>query len=182
VDCSACRDALHDALQLRARLGPLEAAVRAAGGAGDLRAVPGPTAAARRRSGRARWVVVAGAAAAAIIAWLIAMPRPDHRVPDAAALALLTAPTRSIEGRISYAAADRHRPYEVVRAGGTAGPSDAVPLKLLTHLEERGDLHGSPSGSSCATTRSRPPPTWSGRPAIPRSRPIARCCSAPPAS
>lgn len=151
--CPSCSAALHDALQLAA----LEAAVRQPAGARD------PDPALRRERGvlslltarlrgrgrpggnRSAWrshypVVIAAGAAAVVALWLIRRPAPQ--APDVPTVALITAPERAIEGRISYAAADHHRPYNVARAAGSAAPRDAISLDTLAQLEHRNDLHG----------------------------------------
>ncbi|HEX7842125.1 MAG TPA: hypothetical protein VF469_31855, partial [Kofleriaceae bacterium] len=64
----------------------------------------------------------------------------DEPIARAAPIALATAEVRSLEGRISYAAADRYRRYPAARAGAT--PADTIGLATLAALEQRGDLHG----------------------------------------
>ncbi len=49
--------------------------------------------------------------------------------------------TRSMEARLSYPAADVHRPYDAARSG-TATPPPPVPLRELAALEEARDFHG----------------------------------------
>lgn len=83
--------------------------------------------------------MAAGAAALVLLWWI---HRPASQAPDAPTVALITAPERASEGRISYAAADRHRPYNVARAAGSAAPRDAISLDTLAQLERRKDFHG----------------------------------------
>jgi len=166
ADCAACGEALQDMLQLVA----LEAAVRCADAAAtDASDAPSPSAkrgaghdvaataprlapkleavAPLARPGRSRsdwrrrstWAVTAAAAAIFGI-WLLRRVTPDG--PDAQPVVLIAAQVRTIEGRISYAAADQHRPYAVLRAPGAAGSSDALSLETLAKLERRNDLHG----------------------------------------
>ena len=64
-----------------------------------------------------------------------------------APVALATADVRSLEGRVSYAAADRHRRYSVARTAAPApAPADRIGLDTLAALERRGDLHGVAAG------------------------------------
>lgn len=157
VDCSACRDALHDALQLVAQVAPLEAKVREARAATRDRLTGGPeapaldassdVAAARakpRRPRRPWWrrgpAIAIAVAVASAAAALLLVPRL-RRSPAEPPVALATAEARSLEGRISYPAADKHRPYKVDRAQG-AKPADVVSPATLAELERRGDWHG----------------------------------------
>jgi len=50
-------------------------------------------------------------------------------------------PVRFIEARLSYPAADRHRPYHAA-ARGSGGPVSGPPLQVLAQLEAKGDLRG----------------------------------------
>jgi len=118
--CQACQVASHDALQLAA----LEAAARREP---------------RRRPARRQVVAAAMVAACAAVAIALLWRRPVEPVRQQ--LALATAPARTTEARISYAAADRYRPYDVARAGELR-PHDRIPLTALSELEHRGDLHG----------------------------------------
>jgi tetratricopeptide (TPR) repeat protein len=92
---------------------------------------------------RRRWRHAASFAAAAaaivVVVWWLRRGAPE--LPGAP-VALATAEVRATEGRISYAAADRYRPYEVARAGSGARPLDVVPLGSLAELDRRGDVHG----------------------------------------
>ncbi|HMG20309.1 MAG TPA: zf-HC2 domain-containing protein, partial [Kofleriaceae bacterium] len=159
--CAACRAGLHDALQLVALEPGLAAPPVAREAAPAAQPEPSPRQPhspalpqrrARRwpRPGRATFAVAAAAVVVLIAIRLIGRggpaPGPDER---GAPLVLATADVRSVEGRISYAAADRHRRYSVVRAG-SAGPgspaaaaaADQIGLDTLAALERRGDLHG----------------------------------------
>ncbi len=53
---------------------------------------------------------------------------------------VLEGPSRTLEARLAYADADRHRPYDTLRAGDA--PKQPVPLEAMAKLEKRGDLHG----------------------------------------
>jgi tetratricopeptide (TPR) repeat protein len=139
--CAACRAGLHDALQLVA----LEA--RAAGPRAAR--IPGPRLARERvRRWNRRQVLAIAATAAAVLGVIVVLVfgvfggrgGGGAREPEAP-IALETADVRSLEGRISYAAADRHRRYAVVRAGAPAA-ADAIALPTLAELDRRGDLHG----------------------------------------
>ena len=161
--CATCPGALHEALQLLA----IEAAARARPartGAGDPPAkapdAAAPDAAAdgpipitrgRKAPARARapWMKlgIVVPAAAALVAYL-AVPRlrggGDSPVvePTPRSATITTAPTRSVEGRISYRGASAHRPYSVGRAGDPVRSADAISLDTLARLEREGDLHG----------------------------------------
>lgn len=131
--CAACSAALHDALQLAA----LEAAIRTTP---SSEAAPGP-----RARGRSRWrrpLTMAVAAGLALLAAVWLMRRPTADGPGSPAIVLATASVRGIEGRISYSAADPHRPYDVARAAGAAPPRDTISLDTLAQLEHRNDFHG----------------------------------------
>jgi hypothetical protein len=131
--CAACRGALHDALQLVA----IEA-----GAPARAQRSPAAVGAPIHRRPLARRPAVLVAAAAVILVGIAAGVRRMLRVPDAppAPIALALAPDRAIEGRVSYPAADRHRPYRVARAG--AAPAERIGFEPLAELEHRGDLHG----------------------------------------
>ena len=136
--CAACRDGLHDALQLVA----LEARATGMPAARE----PRPRIA---RDRVRRWnrrqtlaITIAAAAVLAVVAFVALGRRGGGTVPPDAPLALATADVRSLEGRVAYAAADRHRRYAVVRAGAPAAPADVIPLPTLAELERRGDPHG----------------------------------------
>jgi tetratricopeptide (TPR) repeat protein len=118
--CARCQMDLGEALQLRA----LEVGARAT----PMKSLHG------RRRGAWAGIAAAAAAAAAMLAWYMTRPR----VPEPARIA--TAAVRTIEGRTSYAPADRHRRYGVPRSATGAG--ETVPLSVLAELERRGDLHG----------------------------------------
>jgi hypothetical protein len=102
----------------------------------------------RARRRLAPWIAgaaVAGAAAAAAV--LALQPGRDRAAGPGAGsadrVALATAPTRALEGRLAYRGAAAHRPYRVDRAAGaTAAARDAISLETLAALERRGDLHG----------------------------------------
>ncbi|MBN1204732.1 MAG: zf-HC2 domain-containing protein [Myxococcaceae bacterium] len=99
---------------------------------------PTQPAPARYPSWRAMRLGVAGMALAAGIAlWLVFTPRQPAELPEDW---LAQAPQRLLEARLSYHAADRHRPYVPLRSGGTA--PTLLPLQQLAILEEQGDSRG----------------------------------------
>lgn len=144
ASCGVCRDGLHDAMQLIA----VEA--RAQRGAAPIRELRPREARARVRRWNRRTVISlsAGAVAlAAVVAIVVTLPRVSGtgglRDGDGP-VALQTAPRRALEGRLSYAPADRHRRYDVPRAAGSgAAPGgDVIGLPILSKLESGGDLQG----------------------------------------
>jgi tetratricopeptide (TPR) repeat protein len=132
--CAECLRALDE----DAALGALEARARAA---------PAPAPARRpllrrlRRSGRSTVLLVASAAAAAAALALV-LPRLDRRGPTTppAPVQLALAPERAIEPRLTWADADRYRPYAVARGG--PGGADLASPEMLAALSARGDRHG----------------------------------------
>ena len=178
--CRDCQDALHDAMQLaaleaeiRGEVAPPRAAVPVARASAPVLAIgdaasDGPAEARRAaatalgdagaRRGRRRWGPLFAIAAAAAIAVVIVAgqlrrgaPPPGAEVP----VVLATAATRSIEGRISYAAADRHRRYDVVRSGEPARAADQIAFDTLSLLDHRGDFHGVAAASLLAGDTAR---------------------------
>jgi len=136
AECATCRHGLHDALQLAA----LE--VRASGAPPVREARPRIARERVRRWSRRSTLVTAVAAFAVMAAVLVVLrSRGGPGAPDAPVV-LATAEVRSLEGRVSYGAADRYRRYSVVRAGTAAAPADAIKLDTLARLERNGDLHG----------------------------------------
>jgi hypothetical protein len=131
--CAACQAALLDILQLDARA-----------------AAAGARTAARITPLRRRWPIVIASAAVVAAAAAIAMVALRGRAPSAAP-ALALAPGRSIEGRLSAGAFDRHRPYAVSRAAAPA--TEAVPARLLADLEAAGDRRGLAAGQLLAGNR-----------------------------
>jgi hypothetical protein len=139
--CLICRDALHDMLQLVA----LETDRRTRQPPGEpvdsrsARNAPRP----QRRSRRgARVAIAAVAAVAAAVLPVTLWMHGSSVARDETPPVLATSPVRGVEGRISYAAADSYRPYDVARSGSVSKPIDSVPLDTLAQLEHRGDLHG----------------------------------------
>lgn len=140
ADCAECQRELHELMQLEA-LGMALA---------ETQPVVERTGAkviwlSERRRWRARAVTVAAsiatlAAAAALVLWYV---RPQDSAPRLAQVPELPGlgPTRAIEGRLSYAGADRYRPYNVQRAQ-TAPEAEKIRHAALAHMEESGDLHG----------------------------------------
>ncbi|NVB83830.1 MAG: CHAT domain-containing protein [Kofleriaceae bacterium] len=134
--CAACRDMLHDAMQLIA----IEAAARARSTPPQV-VTERPTRATERARRRwRRWTapLAAAAAAAAIVGvwWL----RRDPGERTASHELVASADVRGLEGRISYPGADRYRRYDVPRAGSAA--AETLSLDMLAGLERKGDLHG----------------------------------------
>ena len=129
VGCPRCQAGLHELMQLTiASLPAAEAA------AAPPRVVP-----LLRR--RALWVAAPLLAAAAAAVLYLRGPGPgpedmSHR-PDAIAT-LELGKTRGLAARLSYAPADAHRPYTVLRSA--AAPGEAIALTELARLEAAGDL------------------------------------------
>jgi tetratricopeptide (TPR) repeat protein len=89
-----------------------------------------------------RWSLGVGGLLAGAVALALVLGVPSPRGgAKAGALWLTGAPTRRIEARVSYPAADAHRPYETLRAERPTPPPPA-PLQELARLEEAGDAHG----------------------------------------
>lgn len=109
ASCAVCKRDLDDAMQL------------------DLRRPPAHVVARRSWTHRLARIAVPIFAAAAVVVLLVTRSRP--------APVLLLGPTRSLEARLSYAGADRHRPLGVERGGQRA---EAIPARTLAELEERG--------------------------------------------
>lgn len=99
---------------------------------------------ARTRAKRRRVLGIAIAApllAAGLAAYCVARGPGEPGVAEAAVgeqVAAALAPERSMLPRLSWAPADRHRPYDVVRAGG-AGTREALSFELLAKIERLGD-------------------------------------------
>jgi hypothetical protein len=87
--------------------------------------------ASRRR--RALVMVTSALAVAAAIVLVLRLRREEP-------IMLAQATSRPIEARLSYVGTDRYRPYDVMRAAGTA--REPVPVQSLARLERRGDVHG----------------------------------------
>ena len=117
ASCEACQRASHEALQLAA----LEAAARQEP---------------RRRPMR-RYAAAGAILACVAVTLAVLWPRASEQP---AKLALVTGTTRKTEARISYAAADGYRRYDVARAGVVQ--RESIALTTLSELEHRGDLHG----------------------------------------
>jgi tetratricopeptide (TPR) repeat protein len=137
--CSECEAGLRDLLQLellatRALGG---AAVEAAAEAPREQASGGKVVALRPWLHRAYKVTVPLAAAACMSFFFV-----QHRAPATVpgVVFLEDAPTRMLEARLSYPAADHHRPYGPMR--GTDSTPEALPLRPLAEMFERGELRG----------------------------------------
>lgn len=95
-----------------------------------------------RRQRRAWWGAGAGvavAAAAALAAWLVPGRAPQG--PSLAALDAALGSSRPIAARLSVRGADRHRPVDVQRGGGSANGSKDPLLQLEAELERAGNWH-----------------------------------------
>ncbi len=104
-----------------------------------------------------RWKILVPAAAslvaAAAAAWLVLGKHAAPPVAEAP-LALLDAPSRSLEPRLAYGPADRYRPYDVQRsADGPRG--EHVSLEALAQLEKKKDYTGLAAGFLLSGDRSR---------------------------
>ncbi len=91
------------------------------------------------------WLGAGGLLAAAAAAVLILRaPGSIDGEDDPIQLAdasLMLPPQRSFEPRLSFAPADLHRPYEVMRSGGPTSTT-SVSLSAMQRLEQAGDLRG----------------------------------------
>ena len=93
---------------------------------------------------RLRWAaLMVLAATAGIVVATAGLPswRSTVAKPVSPALFLASAPTRTLEARVSYPGADLHRPYGPLRSGD-AGATPPAPLTELARLEAEGDVHG----------------------------------------
>lgn len=81
---------------------------------------------------------LASAALAAAATWLFFLTGTPP--PPLSEDWLAQAPYRRMEARVSYRPADRYRPYEPLRSGGST--PQALPLRQLAVLEERDDPMG----------------------------------------
>jgi cellulose synthase operon protein C len=140
VGCAECQAELHDIMMLQAVMQThapqLATAASPASGHGttkpaDKKLAPVISLGARRK--RAIVMVTSALAVAAAIVFGMRLTRQEPVM-----LAMATA--RPIEARLSYEGADRYRPYDVMRAAGTA--KESVPVQSLATLEKRGDSHG----------------------------------------
>jgi hypothetical protein len=130
-DCTRCRGALAEILQLAALARPGEGA-----GAGDELGHARRSKTRRRERSRTWMTVGVVLAAAAALVLLVPRWRATPEAPPRFALAA----TRQLEGRLSYAGAEAHRPYDVARSGDAIGQS--VPAAAIAALERAGDAHG----------------------------------------
>ncbi|MCY1021038.1 CHAT domain-containing protein [Pyxidicoccus sp. MSG2] len=96
--------------------------------------IPGPPAWRRKT-----WLMMVPLALAAGLATLVLVSRVDSQ-PDANALWLAQAPTRSMEARLTHPGADRYRPHEVMRSEGSA--PRPLPMREMAQLEKAGDSRG----------------------------------------
>lgn len=138
ASCRSCQAELEDVLRLTnlgALLEPragLSNDARPAPGVAERRVLPHWM----RRSGSGRTAlgaaVVALAAAAAVLVF-VKQPKDEGGLGD-------DWEQRSVEVRLSYPGADKHKPYDVPRGGGVV--AGAISLERLARLEKRGDQHG----------------------------------------
>ena len=107
----------------------------------------------RARAGRRRrwprWIALAApiAAAAAVALYVVVRRAPPARDPDARFIAALSA-HRQLEPRLSWPSADRHRPYDPVRA--QAQRVEALPLELLVTIERMHDARAAAAAALLA--------------------------------
>ncbi|GEN11062.1 Putative zinc-finger [Myxococcus fulvus] len=104
-------------------------------GDSTLAFVPPPPQLKRRRN----WMMVVPLALAAGLAAWVLVTRTDSS-PTSPELWLGQDPGRTLEARLTHPGADRHRPYEVMRSGGSS--PRALSLRELAKLEEVGDERG----------------------------------------
>jgi hypothetical protein len=141
--CAECRAALHDNLQLMA----FEVSLRHSSPALHVPLTASAAHAVRPRWRRPRAIaVMAAAAALAVIAGVWWWSPGGSGSP----VVLTSAQVRPIEGRLSYAGADRYRPYDVVRADAPGAARIDVTFDALAQLERRGDFHGIAAASLLA--------------------------------
>lgn len=86
-------------------------------------------------------VAAVGGSLACVLAFTLLRPPVPGMPGMNSGEALVLAPTRAMEARLSYAGAAGYRPYEVSRSGEEKA-RESVPLKTLSRMEEAGDLHG----------------------------------------
>ncbi|WP_224245161.1 CHAT domain-containing protein [Hyalangium gracile] len=132
LSCERCQVGLSNAVQMELR------ADRLLGTPKEAEVVPlsrpRPASGWRRAS---PFMIGGGLALAASLVAVVYVSRP-RSVP--AEVWLAQAPTRGLEARLSDARADRHRPYDVPRSGGSAGASPS--LADLAALERQQDFQG----------------------------------------
>ncbi len=121
--CARCQQDLEEDTQLRA----LE---------DQLRRSPEPRVLPLRSPRRRVLVSVLSAMAAAALLLVYLASRSREPQP-----LLALAERRTIEGRLSYPAADRYRPYDAAR-GGPDTSGDITPPEKIAELSQRGDTHG----------------------------------------
>jgi hypothetical protein len=134
VGCAECQRELHDLMMLSAVMQTHASALDSKAGMrgpGVTKLPPVISLASRRKQ---IFVMVASAlAAAAVIVYFLRLQRAEP-------VQLAQATSRPIEARLSYAGTARYRPYDVMRAAGTA--REPVSVQSLSKLEKRGDMHG----------------------------------------
>lgn len=109
-------------------------------GPGDEAPAPGPVITPGPPAWRRKtWLMMVPLALAAGLATLVLVSRSDSQ-PDANALWLTQAPTRSLEARLTHPGVDRYRPYEVMRSEGSRPLP--LPMREMARLEKAGDGRG----------------------------------------
>jgi len=126
ASCASCQRDLDDAMQLAVREPGLRAVDDAPALSEPRSATALETPARRRR--RALWIAAPAALVAAVLLIVLVRRGP---APE-----LALGPTRHVEARLSYALADRHRPFDVEL--GKSPATELVPPRTLAALEERG--------------------------------------------
>lgn len=143
--CAQCQADLDDILQLQSlggRLADAEAKQAAAPPRRD--ATPGRAFRPAWSRRRALAAVALTGSLAAVFA-LVVLRTPDSTDVTVAGTQVAMAPTRSLEARLSWGDASKHRPYGVLRSGDER-PKEMVPLQTLAKLESAGDVHGLATG------------------------------------
>jgi tetratricopeptide (TPR) repeat protein len=128
--CDRCQRELHALMQLEVATAP------------EVKARPADNVVPLARRRRALWAAAPVIAAAAAVALWIRSPGPgpgDRPDGPGEIAALTLAPTRGLEPRLSWAPADAHRDYAVMRGDIEGEP---IPLAELSRLETAGDLRG----------------------------------------
>jgi tetratricopeptide (TPR) repeat protein len=145
ASCAPCQRELRELHQLKT----LSARLREEERLASTAVRPAPRARVLRPAWHPRCTwrsVLGGALAVGLALALLGVPSGGRSMdgePEEMAQGL--SPTRSVEVRLTWAGAARHRPYGVMRSGGTS-PSEQVPYHLLEELGRAGDLHGLSTG------------------------------------
>jgi cellulose synthase operon protein C len=142
VECAECQAELRDIMMLGAVTAPLAATAAAPVKVEPVKVEPADKAlppiiplASRRRRVFIAVTTALAAAAAIVVAWKVARPEP---------IVLAQADKRPLEARLSYAAADHWRPYDVERAAAVV--REEVRVDTLARLEAKGEWRGLADG------------------------------------